>query len=83
MIMQIYVILDTVSGQTSPLFLAPNDKTAEREFIRFLESDKLPTSKDDYNLVSIGTYDQDEVSIVGTGKYLVLAGSAMEKIENG
>lgn len=78
MTMQIYVILDTVSGQTSPLFLAPNDKTAEREFSRFLESDKLPTSKEDYNLLSLGTYSQDDVSIIGTAKYTVFGGASVE-----
>lgn len=77
----IYLIRDMVSNQSSPLFLAPNDKTAEREFVRFLDSEKLPTAKEDYELLNIGTFAPDACEIIGMAKYTVMVGGSSE-VEN-
>lgn len=58
----IYVIQDKVSGHLSPLFLAPNDDTARRQFYMFLDGDH-PIPVTDYELNLIGRFDPETLKM--------------------
>jgi len=58
----IYVIKDNVSGQTSPLYLAPNDATSKREFNRFLAGE-LPAPPSEYDLYCVGSFSSNPLLV--------------------
>lgn len=70
----IYVIVDSVSGQTSPLFLEPNEDSALRQFKAFLRNSQ--NSPDDYVLYCVGVFNHDTVIIESdSGSHLVARGA--------
>lgn len=58
----IYLIRDQVSGQYSPLFVEPNDRSAIRQFASFL--DNSPVGAADYDLYLLGSLVDDDSSNV-------------------
>lgn len=54
--MKIYLILDRVSGQNSPLFLEKNDASAQRQFASFLSQATIASS--DYDMYCLGTFHE-------------------------
>lgn len=75
--MNVYVIRDEVSQQTTPLFTCPNDPTAVRQFSCFLQ--EIPTSWRDFALYEIGAFNPDAPELsVTSGTRLVERGATIE-----
>lgn len=58
MILNVYVIMDIVANETSPLFEAKNNNVALRKFEDVTDKVKF---KSEYKLYKVGTYDNENM----------------------
>jgi hypothetical protein len=72
----VYVILDNVSGQYSPLFLESNSRAAQRQFVAFLRGTQYHPSN--YDLYSVAAFCQDSTTITDCDRLHIVNGSAIE-----
>ena len=79
----LYVVFDRVTEESSPLIEAQNDRTAWRNYQRWLKENPVNDPKD-YDLYHVGFFDHDTLLIhCSSGKSLVLGPSAEEEINHG
>jgi len=59
----VYVIQDNVSKQSSPLFFAPNEGTAQRQFAQFVDNERM--NPRDYDLYEVGSFEPESLTLDG------------------
>jgi hypothetical protein len=64
----VYCIRDNVAEESGPLFHAPNDGVAWRNFVKALENAVTP---DDYSLYLVGLYDPANMALSSHVPYLI------------
>lgn len=66
--MNLYSIRDNVAEEFGPIFQAKNHAIAKRNFINLIDENK-GMSKEDYQIVSMGTFDTEtgEIAIEKVG----------------
>lgn len=67
----LYTIYDKIAEEAGPLFHAPNNKVARRNYDAML-SQVSDVSKDDYILYRVGEFDTDKAMIYPTEKPVVV-----------
>lgn len=61
--MQLYSVYDSSAGACGPLFEAPNDKVAYRNFVNLLRD--IPKEfHHDYQLLAVGEVERDGQSVI-------------------
>lgn len=70
MINKVYAILDTKAGFFGTPFFAVNDSVASRQFVTLGNDINSMVNKypDDYQLYSLGEYDDNSGSVIGYDK---------------
>ena len=67
--MYVYTVYDRVAEQAGPLMEAINDKVAVRAYKQLIAGQHLEPSE--YNLVRLGMYDRDSMSLNGTEQTVI------------
>jgi len=76
--MQLYVIQDTLSKQSTPIFIERNEDTARRSFQGFLKSTEGMPPPSDYDLFLLGEYDPVTLVILSCHPNHVVNGASLE-----
>lgn len=70
MIVNLYTINDKVVQESGPVFQSKNDAVAIRSFMNMIRNESA-LAISDYQLVLLGSYDTENMTIVSTGPSIV------------
>lgn len=69
MILSVYTIFDRMAEESGPVFTAKNDAVAYRSFQLMLRKEQ--SSGSDLTLYCVGSYDNEDLTLVAGKKYVV------------